>query len=174
MGGFHHRMSASFSTLHRVVGGETSSTPRSADSGNPVSVLSIESLGVKLTGPEQFLNILRCFSTLHRVVGGETDDAGGVFRRVVVSVLSIESLGVKRTYSGGSLPLVYRFSTLHRVVGGETWKARRAKAKASSFSTLHRVVGGETGRHGRCRGSYRQVSVLSIESLGVKPAGPRR
>ena len=62
-----------------------------------VSVLSIESLGVKLynVGNREALHL--CFSTLHRVVGGETLIMLSLlyFLRNV-SVLSIESLGVKQ------------------------------------------------------------------------------
>ena len=108
-----------FSTLHRVVGGETP---------------TLQNCNVQHGG----------FSTLHRVVGGET-----VAHRHLV-------------------PVYIRFSTLHRVVGGETrWRSGAAARGRPGFSTLHRVVGGETYHHGTIL-SILYVSVLSIESLGVK------
>ena len=61
-----------------------------------VSVLSIESLGVK-----------QVFSAMLKAIWK-------------VSVLSIESLGVKLFIILGKSLELGRFSTLHRVVGGET------------------------------------------------------
>jgi len=112
-----------------------------------VSVLSIESLGVKPAAGTQ-----RC----------------GTMR---VSVLSIESLGVKLIGNAEAVDGSARFSTLHRVVGGETVHPLLRVRQIQSFSTLHRVVGGETSHPGR-GARHRFVSVLSIESLGVKHMMP--
>ena len=89
-----------FSTLHRVVGGET-------------------------MAHRHLIPVRVCFSTLYRVVGGETDAAGRAAWGVGVSVLSIESLGVKQALP--RQPPVPRdcFSTLYRVVGGETPSAAK-------------------------------------------------
>ena len=69
----------------------------SAPLSQSVSVLSIESLGVKHLGHCSKGAILACFSTLYRVVGGETG----------------ASEALRKAIEG--------FSTLYRVVGGETY-----------------------------------------------------
>ena len=86
-----------FSTLYRVVGGETAPSFFSLLLLYHVSVLSIESLGVKRDPPAE----------------KRADE--------LVSVLSIESLGVKPLSTIGITPFSPSFSTLYRVVGGETW-----------------------------------------------------
>ena len=64
-----------------------------------VSVLSIESLGVKHYRTRLVRSQNLCFSTLHRVVGGETVLSISLRKeRNIVSVLSIESLGVKQDF----------------------------------------------------------------------------
>ena len=63
---------AGFSTLYRVVGGETAVDNHLYAHMRIVSVLSIESLGVKLFLDRINLPKPGGFSTLYRVVGGET------------------------------------------------------------------------------------------------------
>ena len=110
----------------------------------PVSVLSIESLGVKLAQALGLETPQESFSTLYRVVGGETLDVCFPHPPPIrVSVLSIESLGVKPVTA--------------------THPTRPERVSVLSIESL-----GVKPAPNVAGAGYLRVSVLSIESLGVK------
>ena len=117
---FGEAMAFGFSTLYRVVGGETRPKPKAMTPPWRVSVLSIESLGVKqpsVWSPPRMLTVsvlsIESLGVKPLPGAGDSEPHG-------VSVLSIESLGVKPSCAWREGAWLVSFSTLYRVVGGET------------------------------------------------------